>query len=121
MEMMLWAEMNMSVQAFGRQCLQPVNRYLLWHGEDDFGLRGARRQLDLQQRLAMVLAMPVGNVTAAFPKKPTMGPPKRKSRQLDYGKFTTSQIAPTKLVKCAVSGHPGALREFEYAKGHVEK
>jgi hypothetical protein len=41
LEMMLWAEANAAVRAFGRRCLEPFQRYVSWHGEDGYGLQGA--------------------------------------------------------------------------------
>jgi hypothetical protein len=47
--MQLWADMNTKVHRFGQECLQDksISRYILWHGEDSFGLRGKEHQEEL--------------------------------------------------------------------------
>jgi len=52
MEMMLWSEMNLAVSKFGERCLKRRERYLVWHGEDGYGLRGPESQLHLQLALS---------------------------------------------------------------------
>ena len=31
---MLWAEVNAAVRLFGGRCLEPIDRFIVWHGED---------------------------------------------------------------------------------------
>lgn len=52
MEMMLWSEINVAVATFGEHCLRSKERYLVWHGEDGYGLRGPQSQLRLQISLS---------------------------------------------------------------------
>jgi hypothetical protein len=51
MEMMLWAELNSALSTFGANCLISENRYVVWHGEDGYGLRGNYRQQMLIRHL----------------------------------------------------------------------
>jgi hypothetical protein len=52
LEMMLWAEVNVAVHSFGSNCLKPLNRFVVWHSEDIYGLRGNAEQHNLQIGLA---------------------------------------------------------------------
>ena len=40
------------MNAFGRHCLHPTKRYLMWHGEDGYGLRGDRAQARLERQIS---------------------------------------------------------------------
>ena len=40
------------VYTFASRCLEPLRKYLLWHTEDCFGLRGRKFQLTLQENIA---------------------------------------------------------------------
>lgn len=56
LEMMLWAEINVGVHAFGSNCLRPANRYVKFHSEDIYGLRGKLEQQNLQADLSGMFA-----------------------------------------------------------------
>ena len=73
MDMMLWADMNSAVHAFGTKCLRQ-EKYIPWHGEDDYGLRGLEQQKNFQLSLAGALNKPPNIVARAFKsneKKPS--------------------------------------------------
>jgi hypothetical protein len=55
MDMQLWAQINSASYVFGVRCLNSLNRFLVWHGEDVYGNRGAEAQLQLQKRIAGII------------------------------------------------------------------
>ena len=117
MEMMLWAEMNSAVRAFGERCLSPHTQYVLWHGEDDYALRGSAQQRKLQLHVASALNIPVTAVVDAFPTALHNQTQLHPQRRLGFGKYKTSKLSQAKLVKCAESANTRALVDFEYLKG----
>ena len=66
MEMMLWADINVAVHAFGDRCLRPEQRYIYWHGEDDYGLRGLEKQRNLQLSISRALNVSIDQVASVF-------------------------------------------------------
>lgn len=55
LELMLWAEINVGIHSFGSNCLRPTYRYVMFHSEDIYGLRGKLDQHNLQSALSGVL------------------------------------------------------------------
>jgi hypothetical protein len=109
--MMLWAEINNAVRAFGSRCLAPTGRYVVWHGEDSYGLRGALSQEGLITDLMGALSLPSNIVRAGFLDDPAI-----RSRRLQYGKFLASGINVIQAMQCADAGSPATMVVFEY--GH---
>jgi len=107
---MLWAEVNHAVHAFGERCLRPARRYLYYHGEDGYALRGASNQTGLAKHLAQTLDLPLRRVVKAFDV------PRR--RRLSYGKFRDLSygLDAALTAHCAEAALPGALAHFGYGE-----
>ena len=58
MLMQLWAELNHAMHAFGAHCLGR-ERFLVYHAEDNYGLRGAPKQQRLKEALSGASSLPV--------------------------------------------------------------
>ena len=118
--MMLWAEANAAVGHFGRTCLAgpparatPRRRsgYVVWHGEDGYGLRGAASRERLERALAAALGLPVARVAAGFgdvngtQQAPRQPPVPRRRRRL--GAAAGSGQAAALMESSSLSGAAG--------------
>ena len=109
LEMQLWSEMNGAVSTFGRNCLRIKGRYLVWHGEDDYALRGINEQADLQQNIATVFGVPFERVRSSFPEPSTVH-----GRRLTFGKWKDAKMDNEFNVFCAEVAQQGTMGFFGY-------
>jgi hypothetical protein len=117
-----------TVYQFAARCLEPKKKkYLLWHTEDCFGLRGRELQAGLQKNISglcssclnagksekkitiTLLADILGyssvrEIESVFPT----------NRRLQYGKYMSSTMNITINVRCADTAEPKALGFFGY-------
>ena len=124
-----WAEVNAAVHTFGRRCLSPVSgRYLLWHGEDLFGLRGEGLRRAHIAKVADALHFAPAKVLAAFSNSTnssklimsshhrtrSLGATEQFRRRLIFGKFKKSAMNVERGMACAEQAVPGVLESFGY-------
>ena len=114
----LWAEMNTAVRSFGQRCLG--SRYLSWHAEDVYGLRGAVLQEKLVDSVSKALQLPADQVAYGFRNHGHEHTKRRRlsnglaHRRLSYGKYLSTHMDVAEVVRCAESAISGALSSFEY-------
>jgi hypothetical protein len=127
MNMALWAEINTAVGAFGLRCLRPNGRYLRWHSEDVYEIRGAEPQRALMESLSGLLDIAPKVVSAAFETVGSGGgggagegeedySEQQHRRRLEYGKYLSfgSNFNVTRAIACAETAIPGALEALNY-------
>ena len=115
---MLWAEVNPAVRAFGDQCLRPAGRYMYYHAEDGYALRGEKNRTHLAVHLAGMLRMPRWKAMKAYEEN---AHGKHHRRRLSYGKFRdpTSELDIHLTVQCAQAANPLALTSLGYGEDLV--
>jgi hypothetical protein len=52
LEMQLWAQINTAIHSYAGRCLRNEKRYLEWHSEDVFSLRGDENRQHLERNIA---------------------------------------------------------------------
>mmetsp|Transcript_19654 Transcript_19654/g.23372 ORF Transcript_19654/g.23372 Transcript_19654/m.23372 type:complete len:458 (-) Transcript_19654:457-1830(-) len=137
LDMQLWAQINAAAYVYGVRCLNDQDKFLLWHGEDVYGMRGEGAQLKLQERITDVLGLDGAKVALAFTKERTQLNHRRLSRtesnngnqlnhrrfnnewsrrRLGYGKYKESSMNLTLAYSCAEAAVPGVMSAFHYSQ-----
>lgn len=110
--------MNSATYVFGVRCLNNVNRFLVWHGEDVYGHRGVEAQLQLQHRLSDMIHVPLQSVSKVFVKLHRRRLSRRldSRRRLSYGKYLeeATHMNLTRVHMCGEAAVPGAMDAFHY-------
>ena len=114
MQCMLWAEINTAVHDFGQRCLIRSNRrrYVVWHSEDAFNLRGPVLAKKLVQQLSDALGIKQERVVLGM-ENGTRGvdhPPAFSIRN-EVG----DDSSQGRSRKCANAAIPGVLDSFGYS------
>jgi hypothetical protein len=115
LHVMLWAEINPAVRAWGDHCLRSSNRYTYYHGEDSYSLRGAGNTTRLAEHLAGIIHVPLWTVVKVFEEQAAEA---QSRRELSYGKYRGDANFDAALTaQCAEVARPGVLASFGYKEG----